>query len=112
MFRVARVPCFMLAAVAIAGCRTTTDLGPVPPVAAALAADSVIAVRAPVRYLNLEGGCWVLATSTGRYEPVNLPTGFKVDGRNVTAVLRGAPDVVSRCMVGPLVHLDSIAPRH
>ena len=62
--------------------------------------------------MNIEGGCWVLATVNGRYEPLDLPAAFRVDGRAVTVKLRGAPDMASICMTGPLVRVDSIAARH
>lgn len=76
-----------------------------------LASGQVVALAATVRLVNVEGGCWVLATSNGRYQPVNLPDAFKSDGKEVQVVLRAAPDMMSICQVAPLVHVDSISAR-
>lgn len=76
-----------------------------------LASGQVVAIAATVRLVNVEGGCWVLATSNGRYQPVNLPDAYKSNGKEVHVVLRAAPDMMSICQVAPLVHVDSIAPR-
>ena len=73
-----------------------------------LTADQLLAGNATVRFVNLEGGCWALETSQGRYEPVGLPAQFRHDGLAVYAVAHGAPSAVSICMIAPLVTVDSI----
>jgi len=74
-----------------------------------LAPDQTLAVDATVRFLStVEGGCWGLATQRGLYEPVDLGSGFRVNGRKVRVVLRDAPGWASICMIGSLVHVDSI----
>ena len=79
--------------------------------AAPIASGEVVTIEATVRLLPVEGGCWVLSTATGRYQPVNLPDAYKSDGKAVRVVMRGATDMMSVCQVGPLVHVDSISAR-
>lgn len=80
-----------------------------PPMAPEIPPGQVVSAEATVRFLPLEGGCWVLEVAPGRrYEPVNLAPGFRTDGLQVHAVLRDAPNNASICMVGPLVLVDSI----
>lgn len=76
-----------------------------------LASGQVMTTEATVRLLPVEGGCWVLSTATGRYQPVNLPDEYKTDGKAVRVVMRGATEMMSICQVGPLVHVDSISAR-
>lgn len=80
-----------------------------PPMAPEIPPGQLLTTEATVRFLPLEGGCWVLEVAPGtRYEPVNLAQGFRTDGLKVHAVLRDAPNTASICMVGPLVSIDSI----
>jgi hypothetical protein len=72
------------------------------------AANDVVATTATVRFVDLEGGCWILETPSGPYEPMGLPDAFRIDGLAVYAVLRRAPDAASICQMAPLVTLDSI----
>jgi hypothetical protein len=77
-----------------------------------LAPNQTLTVDATVRFLStVEGGCWGLATPRGLYEPVDLASGFRVDGRKVRVVLRDAHGWASICMIGGLVHVDSIRTR-
>jgi inhibitor of cysteine peptidase len=65
-----------------------------------------------VRFVNVEGGCWVIDAADGtRYEPVNLPEAFRSDGLPVRAALKPRPDLASICMVGEIVELLSIRRR-
>lgn len=75
------------------------------------AANEVVATNATVRFVDLEGGCWMLETPLGTYEPLGLPAAFRVDGLEVYVVLRRAPDAASICQMAPLVTLDSIRAR-
>jgi hypothetical protein len=69
-------------------------------------------IDATVRFVPLEGGCWSIVTSGHTvYEPIDLPSSFRVDGLAVRVVLRDAPDWGSICMIGPLVHVDAISVR-
>lgn len=76
-----------------------------------LAANQVLASNATIRFVDIEGGCWALETSGGKYEPINLPDEFRKDGLAVYVVARGAPDMGSVCQMAPLVRLDSIRAR-
>jgi len=67
---------------------------------------------ATVQFVNLEGGCWALvADATTRYEPIGLPSEFRVDGLRVRATLRHRPDMASICMIAPLAEVLSISRR-
>lgn len=80
--------------------------GQTPP----LEAGQVLTTNATIRFVNLEGGCWVIEAAPGRrYEPVNLGSTFRTDGLQVRVVLRDAPDMTGICMMGPFVVIDSIA---
>ncbi len=70
-------------------------------------------VDATVRLAStVEGACWSLVTTTNRvYEPVDLPSAFRIDGLAVHVVLRDAPGWATICYIGPLVHVESIQPR-
>lgn len=80
-----------------------------PPMLPEIPPGQIVTIEATVRFLPLEGGCWLLEVEPGkRYEPVNLAPGFHTDGLKVHAVLRDAPNYASFCMAGPLVTIDSI----
>ncbi len=72
-----------------------------------------LSVDATVRLAStVEGGCWSLVTATNTiYQPVDLPSSFRIDGLAVHAVLRDAPGWATICYVGPLVHVDRIRTR-
>jgi len=97
--------CTILVSVLALGC-SSDILDPAP----RLAPNQTLAVDATVRFLaTVEGGCWGLATQRGLYEPVDLRSGFRVDGKKVRVVLRDAAGWASTCMIGSLVHVDSIS---
>ena len=73
--------------------------------------NSPLATNATVRFVDIEGGCWSLDTPQGHYSPIDLPAEFSVDGLAVRVSLRAAPDMVSICMMGPLVRIDNISAR-
>lgn len=98
-----------MGAVVCLGC--AAELGPIPDGARQLTDGQVLKIDATVRFMEIEGGCWVLATADGRYEPVDLPASFRVDGKAVRVRLRAASELVTICMTGPLVHVDSISAR-
>jgi hypothetical protein len=66
---------------------------------------------ATVRFVNVETGCWVLETQTGRVQPVELAEEFRVDGLEVTVVLHDAPAMMNVCQVGPLKTVEKISKR-
>lgn len=77
------------------------------------APDGVRIINATVRFIDVEGGCWALETSTAarRYEPVTLPATFRLDGLPVRAAIRPRENMGSFCMVGEIVEIISIAVR-
>jgi hypothetical protein len=63
-----------------------------------------------VRFIDIEGGCWVIQTSEAIYEPTNLPAELRVDGLGVTFQATVRDDLASICMVGQIVELLRIEP--
>ncbi len=61
-----------------------------------------------VAFVEVEGGCWVIDTSEGRLEPINLPERFKVDGLDVAIIASETSEAASICQVGTLVQIASI----
>jgi len=70
-------------------------------------------VDATVRFAaTVEGGCWSLVTTANTvYEPVDLPSAFRIESLPVRVVLGDAPGWVSICGAGPLVHVVLIQKR-
>ena len=58
-----------------------------------------------IRFVNLEGGCWVIETETERLLPINLAEALRVDGLVVTFEADRLQDVVTFCQVGIPVEL-------
>jgi hypothetical protein len=69
--------------------------------------------NATVRFVNVEGGCWVLVSESGTtFEPTALPAGYQQDGLSVRFAYQARNDVGSFCMVGgEIVEITSIATR-
>lgn len=69
--------------------------------------------NAKVRFVNVEGGCWVLVSESGTtFEPTALPAGYRKDGLDVRFAYQTRNDVGSYCMVGgEIVEITSIATR-
>jgi hypothetical protein len=63
-----------------------------------------------VRFIEIEGGCWVIETSDATYEPINLPAELRVDGLGVAFEATVRDDLASICMVGQIVELLRIEP--
>lgn len=82
-----------------------------PHAGAPLSASQTLGTAAVVRLVPIEGGCWIFDTPQGSYAPAGLPAPFQVNGLEVYVVMRGAPDLVSLCMIGPLVRIDTIRAR-
>lgn len=91
-----------IAMAAVSGCNSQP---------ASSAAPSVEGEAATVRFVNVETGCWVLETQSGRVQPVDLPESFRVDGLQVNVVLRDAPAIMSLCQIGPLKTVEKISKR-
>ena len=61
-----------------------------------------------VRFIDVEGGCWVIDTADQRLEPINLTSEFQIDGLNVSFQASERTDLASICQVGQIVELESI----
>ena len=69
--------------------------------------NGAVQFEATVRFVNLEGGCWLLDAVGGqRFEPVALPEALRRDGLRVRVTVRDF-DGGSICMMGRLVTVDS-----
>ncbi len=64
-----------------------------------------------VRFIDVEGGCWVIDAGTVRLEPINLTEEFRIDGLLVYFEADERTDVASICQVGQIVELTSIRVR-
>ena len=87
------------------GCRR--DPVSAPPLAPATL-DGVASANATVHFVAIEGGCWVLETSGAKYEPVNLPLQYRMDGLRVYAEFNSVSSNASKCMVAPLISIIRI----
>ncbi|WP_129649403.1 hypothetical protein [Peristeroidobacter agariperforans] len=92
--------------IALAACTAGT---PDAPISARSGQPTV--VDGTVRYVAVEGGCWIIETAHERVQPVDLPERFRVDGKAVRVTLRDAPDMMSVCQVGPLKHVETMTAR-
>ena len=61
-----------------------------------------------VRFVDVEGGCWIIDTADERLEPIDLPADFRVDGLRVFFEANERSDLASICQVGRIVELDFI----
>jgi len=61
-----------------------------------------------VRFVDVEGGCWVIDSPTDRYEPINLDESFRVDGLFVAFSAVDRADLASICQVGRIVEITEI----
>ena|SRR5688572_7397190 len=78
---------------------------PVPPAGNAIVSEGV------VRFIDLEGGCWLIESPGERVQPIDLPREFRIDGLRVEFSVRDAPDVVTACQLGMPKYLSSIRRR-
>lgn len=62
-------------------------------------------LSAVVRYLSIEGGCWVLETAQGRLQPVGLPASYLQDELRVRVRVRRLEGQMSTCQVGSAVEV-------
>lgn len=65
-------------------------------------------VSGTIRYLDLEGGLYVIESEGTSYNPIDLPQDFQVDGMRVEAELQQRDDMAGVGMVGPMVELLDI----
>lgn len=106
-----RLPTVLVAVLALGCAKSPASTPSARQAGAPLGPGQTVATDAVVRYVGLEGGCWSLDTPQGSYGPAGLPTQYRVDGLPVYVVMRADTGVISLCMMGPLVSLDSIRAR-
>lgn len=75
-----------------------------------LGLDESLSGDGTVRFLEIEGGCWVIESSGETYEPLSLPREFQEDGLRIRFEARTVEDVASVCQVGPIIELVEIEP--
>ncbi len=61
-----------------------------------------------VRFVDVEGGCWVIDVGQARLEPINLPEELRVDGIRIVFEAEERQDLVSTCQLGRIVELTSV----
>lgn len=98
MFRPATMAAVLLAGIPACGILNTSP--------------DTITIAATVRLIDLEAGCWALDASNGnRYEPIDLPAGFRTDGRLVRVKLAFPANQSGRCQLGEVVLIVAIEDR-
>jgi hypothetical protein len=66
-----------------------------------------------IRSVNIEGGCWRFDAQDGKHYEIasaSAPAGFLTDGKAATLTLRLRPDLMSTCMIGPIVEIVKVEP--
>lgn len=62
-----------------------------------------------VKYIDIEGGFYGIVSENGdRYNPLDMPPSFKVDGLRVQVTARKSDDVATIMMWGTPVHIVDI----
>lgn len=72
------------------------------------AAGQIISGPGQVRYVELEGGFYGIVAPSGKYEPINLPTQFQVNKKDIVFKARLRPDVSTSHMWGKPVEILEI----
>jgi hypothetical protein len=71
--------------------------------------DEPFVLSGTMRYLDIQGGCWVLETAERkRFQPDGTPEQLRLlrrEGARVTLWVVRAPDRYGTCMVGPWVRV-------
>ncbi len=68
-----------------------------------------IEVEGIIRYVDIEGGFWGIEVNDGRkFDPLNLPEKFKIDGLTVHAKLRPKDELAGIHMWGQIVEVAEI----
>lgn len=74
-------------------------------------ASATIRTAGTIRYVEIEGGGWVIDTPDGTFQPTNLAASFRVNGQRVTVTLRPLPDRMSTLQVGRIAEIVRIEKR-
>lgn len=113
-----------IAALALAlllGCRAGANQGSEvnrpdsgPPAAQEPMTDSTtFRASGTIHSVNIEGGCWRFDAQDGKHYEISqssAPSGLLVDGKQATLTLRPRPDLMSTCMIGPIVEVVKVEP--
>ena|GEM_PF-7042118 len=70
-------------------------------------ADQTQNIVGTLRYLQLEGGCWVIDSGSKSYVPLSKDPSFFRDGAKVKVAGMVRDDMLSICMSGPVVEVVS-----
>lgn len=93
---------------ACAGAGPSTDEGDWDVLRGTADTEEVQRIGGTVRFLEVEGGVYVIRTDDTDYDPTNLPESYRVDGLAVEADVLVRGDVASIRMVGPVVEVVRI----
>lgn len=74
-------------------------------------AAATIQTAGTVRYVDLEGGGWVIDTPDGTFQPTNLDEAYRVNGQRVAVTLRPRSDMASTLQVGQIADIVRIEKR-
>lgn len=83
--------------------RPDTTASAVPP-----ATTTAMRVAGTIHSVNVEGGCWRFDAQNGSHYEIlksSAPSGLLQDGKQVTLTVKPRPDLMSTCMVGPIVEV-------
>ncbi len=104
----------VLAAAVLVACRPASNGAlqrpdSAPPTAQEPMPDSTtFRATGTVRSVNVEGGCWRFEANDGKHYELSrgsAPAGLLADGKQAILILRPRPDLMSTCMVGPIVEV-------
>jgi hypothetical protein len=96
-----RVFCCML--ILAAGCGACTPGGKEE-----MAPRQESEILATVRFNPVEGGCWILESSSGAMEPTTLDEPFRKENLRVAIRVTPLPSAATICQAGRVVRIDSI----
>ena len=105
----------LLASVFALACRPAANddaTNPATPAAAGQPADTTqMRLTGTVRAVGIEGGCWRFDAEDGRNFEISrsgAPADLLQDGKKATLLLRARPDLMSTCMIGPIVEVVKV----
>jgi hypothetical protein len=106
----------LIGVLALSACRGAPNDEPArpaatPPSAAQPGDTSDMRLTGTVRAVGVEGGCWQFEADDGRkFELARsfAPSALLQDGKKATLVLKARPDLMSTCMVGPIVEVVKV----
>ena len=106
----------LLAGSALPACRASANDDANKPAATVPAAGqpgdtTQMRVTGTVRAVGVEGGCWQFEADDGRkFELARsfAPAALLQDGKKATLVLKARGDLMSTCMIGPIVEVVQV----